>query len=97
MAMGLAIWGGDAMVLWFRGRYPLVTAFLILMLLGNGYVSLLKMTIIPLIMVSIVSAILKMQAEAGLGKVTTMTLVILLSTTAICSIDSDYYCPGIWS
>ncbi len=85
MAMGLAFGGG---MQWFYGlgSVSISDSLSYFNVLGNGYVSLLKMTIIPLIMVSIVSAILKMQAEAGLGKVTTMTLVILLSTTAIAAL-----------
>lgn len=52
-------------------------------LVGNGYVKLLQMVAIPLIMVSIISAIIKVKANKGVGKISTLVIGILLFTTAI--------------
>lgn len=50
---------------------------------GSGYVKLLQMIIIPLIMVSIVQAILKLRDASSLGKISTLTIGILLLTTVV--------------
>ncbi|WP_152396278.1 L-cystine transporter [Paenibacillus guangzhouensis] len=52
-------------------------------LVGNGYVKLLQMVAIPLIMVSIISAIIKVKAKSGVGKLSTLIIGLLLFTTAI--------------
>ena len=52
-------------------------------IIGGGYVKLLQMIIIPLIMVSIVQAILKLRDAASLGKISTLTIGILLITTVV--------------
>ena len=52
-------------------------------LVGSGYVKLLQMIVIPLIMVSIVSAILKLNGGTALGKISTMTIGVLIFTTMI--------------
>lgn len=51
--------------------------------LGSGYVKLLQMIIIPLIMVSIIGAILKLRDAAALGKISALTIGILIATTAV--------------
>lgn len=51
--------------------------------IGSGYVKLLQMIIIPLIMVSIVGAILKLRDASALGKISTLTIGILLTTTVV--------------
>ena len=51
--------------------------------IGSGYVKLLQMIVIPLIMVSIVQAILKLRDAASLGKISTLTIGILLVTTVV--------------
>ena len=50
---------------------------------GSGYVKLLQMIVIPLIMVSIVQAILKLRDAASLGKISTLTIGILIATTIV--------------
>ncbi|MFC0252751.1 L-cystine transporter [Massilia consociata] len=50
---------------------------------GSGYVKLLQMIIIPLIMVSIVQAILKLRNAASLGTISTLTIGILILTTIV--------------
>lgn len=51
--------------------------------IGSGYVKLLQMIVIPLIMVSIVQAILKLRDAASLGKISTLTIGILIATTIV--------------
>ncbi|MFD1175605.1 L-cystine transporter [Paenibacillus puldeungensis] len=52
-------------------------------LVGRGYVGLLQMIVIPLIMVSIISAIMKLKGKQNLGKMTALIIAVLLITTAI--------------
>ncbi|SIR56825.1 hypothetical protein SAMN05880566_114196 [Janthinobacterium sp. TND4EL3] len=52
-------------------------------IVGSGYVKLLQMIIMPLIMVSIISAILKLKDASSLGKISALTIGTLLITTAI--------------
>ena len=51
--------------------------------LGSGYVKLLQMIVIPLIMVSIVQAIMKLRTTSSLGSISTLTIGILLATTVV--------------
>ena len=53
---------------------------------GSGYVKLLQMIVIPLIMVSIVGAILKLRDAASLGKISALTIGILIATTAVAAV-----------
>ncbi|WP_440117511.1 L-cystine transporter [Paenibacillus sp. QZ-Y1] len=52
-------------------------------LAGSGYVRLLQMVVIPLIMVSIISAIMNLKGKQNLGKMSFSIIAILLITTAI--------------
>jgi len=52
-------------------------------LIGFGYVRLLQMMVIPLIMVSIISAIMKLKGGRNLGKMSGLIITTLLLTTAI--------------
>lgn len=52
-------------------------------LVGRGYVGLLQMVVIPLIMVSIISAIMKLKGRQNLGKMSALIIAVLLITTAI--------------
>ena len=52
-------------------------------LVGSGYVRLLQMVVIPLIMVSIISAIMNLKGKQNLGKMSFSIIAILLLTTAI--------------
>lgn len=52
-------------------------------LIGSGYVNLLRMIVIPLIMVSITSAIINLKDSDSLGKMGGMILGILMATTAL--------------
>ena len=50
---------------------------------GTGYVKLLQMVVIPLIMVSIIGAILKLKDVSSLGKISSITIGTLITTTVI--------------
>lgn len=52
-------------------------------MVGNGYVRLLQMIVMPLVFVSILSAIARINQTRSLGKVSVGVLSTLLITTAI--------------
>ncbi len=55
-------------------------------IVGTGYVKLLQMIVMPLIMVSIVSAILKLRDVGSLGKISALTIGTLLLTTMVAAV-----------
>lgn len=55
-------------------------------LVGYGFMDLLKMLVVPLIFLSIIRVIINMKADQNLGKLTSRTILVLLSTTAISAI-----------
>ncbi|WP_380180636.1 L-cystine transporter [Kalamiella sp. sgz302252] len=70
-----AIYGADSAVLkesisWFN-------------LVGNGYVQLLQMIVMPLVFASILSAVARLHNASSLGKISVLTIGVLLFTTAI--------------
>ncbi|EJF90465.1 L-cystine transporter [Bartonella tamiae] len=52
-------------------------------IVGNGYVSLLQMIVMPLVFASILSAVAKLHSATSLGKISSLTIGILLFTTLI--------------
>ncbi|MGC6247548.1 L-cystine transporter [Bisgaard Taxon 45] len=52
-------------------------------LVGNGYVRLLQMIVMPLVFVSILSAITRLNQASALGKISLSVISVLLITTAI--------------
>ncbi|WNC15685.1 L-cystine transporter [Brevibacillus brevis] len=52
-------------------------------IVGNGYVKLLQMIVMPLVFISIVSAFTKLKLSSNIGKVSSLILSILVGTTAI--------------
>ncbi len=70
-----AIYGASAPALQTTSQY--------LDIVGTGYVNLLQMIVMPLIMVSIISAILKLQGAASLGKISVLTIGTLMLTTLV--------------
>jgi len=55
-------------------------------LVGNGYVALLQMVVMPLIFASILSAVAKLHNASSLGKISFLTIGTLLFTTAIAAL-----------
>jgi len=70
-----AIYGAGSAEVKLTGQY--------LDIVGSGYVKLLQMIVMPLIMVSIVSAILKLRNASSLGKISALTIGTLMLTTAV--------------
>ena len=52
-------------------------------IVGNGYVKLLQMVVMPLVFVSILSAVIKLHNASSLGKISVISIGTLLGTTAI--------------
>lgn len=52
-------------------------------IVGNGYVQLLQMVVMPLVFVSILSAVARLHNASSLGKISILTIGVLLFTTAI--------------
>jgi len=55
-------------------------------IVGKGYVGLLKMIIMPLVLVSMIAAVVKLEKGGSLGKISGLTVSVLLATTAISAI-----------
>ncbi len=82
--LGLGVLLGAALQAAYGADGPLVaTTNSYLDIVGSGYVKLLQMIIMPLIMVSIVAAILKFRDAATLGKISALTVGILMLTTTV--------------
>lgn len=58
--------------------------------LGNGYINLLHVLVMPLVLVSILGAVVQVSNTRSLGKISLSVLTILLGTTAIAAL------VGIW-
>lgn len=70
-----AVYGVESLVIKDTNAY--------LDIVGSGYVKLLQMIVIPLIMVSIVAAIVKLKDTAALGKISALTIGTLMLTTLV--------------
>ncbi|MGR5141191.1 L-cystine transporter [Photobacterium sp. DNB23_23_1] len=82
-ALGLGVLFGGALQLTYGGGSKVITETLeYVNIVGAGYVSLLKMIIMPLITVSIIGAIIKVKDSGSLGKISGLSIGILLATTA---------------
>lgn len=55
-------------------------------LVGNGYVQLLQMIVMPLIFVSILGAVARLHNASSLGRISVLTIGTLLFTTAIAAL-----------
>ncbi|MDC8760543.1 cation:dicarboxylase symporter family transporter [Janthinobacterium sp. hw3] len=83
-ALGLGIVLGAALQALFGADSPVVAGTNgYLDIIGTGYVKLLQMIIMPLIMVSIVAAILKLKDANSLGKISALTIGTLMATTLV--------------
>ncbi|WP_024294649.1 L-cystine transporter [Lacrimispora indolis] len=82
LLMGIA--AGSILQLAFASDSPiLATSLDWISVIGTGYVNLLKMIVIPLIMVSIISATVNLKSHTSLGKISTYVLATLLLTVFI--------------
>jgi len=82
LGLGVVL-GAGLQAVYGAGSSEIVATNAWLDVIGSGYVKLLQMIVIPLIMVSIVQAILKLRDAASLGKISTLTIGILLVTTVV--------------
>lgn len=85
LALG-TLFGLGLQVLLGTDSKPLVTSLDWLAIVGNGYVSLLKMLIIPLIFISLVGAFTQLNLTQNIKKIAGTTLAVLLGTTAVASL-----------
>ena len=67
----------------FFDKESLVTLLDWTNIVGTGYVRLLQMIVMPLVFISVLSAITKLKQAGALGKISVSVLSILLITTAI--------------
>lgn len=84
IALGMGVGYGACLQLFYG--YPsktLMESISWFDVVGNGYIGLLKMIIVPLIMVSVVSAILKLKGVGTLGKISGWILALLMITVSI--------------
>jgi len=82
--MGLGVVLGAALqAIYGAGAAEVKTTGDYLDIVGTGYVKLLQMIVMPLIMVSIISAILKLKGINSLGKISALTIGTLMATTLI--------------
>ncbi|HEV7814909.1 MAG TPA: cation:dicarboxylase symporter family transporter [Janthinobacterium sp.] len=83
-ALGLGIALGAAIQLIYGAASPVTSATNdYLDIAATGYIKLLQMIIMPLIMVSIISAVLKLKGSSSLGKISALTITTLMLTTAV--------------
>lgn len=54
--------------------------------IGSGYISLLRMIIIPLVLVMMIAAVVRMEEVAALGRIGGMVIGILIGTTMIAAL-----------
>ncbi|WP_263141617.1 L-cystine transporter [Pseudomonas sp. RIT-PI-AD] len=81
VAFGLAlhlIYGADAPVL--------KTTLTWIDIVGSGYVQLLQMIVMPLVFASILSAVARLHNASSVGKISVLTIGVLLFTTAIAAL-----------
>ena len=82
--LGLGIALGAAMHLAYGANSPVIAETnAYLDIIGSGYVKLLQMIVMPLIMVSIIGAIIKLKGAISLGKISALTIGTLMLTTMV--------------
>ncbi|MGR5326036.1 cation:dicarboxylate symporter family transporter, partial [Vibrio sp. DNB22_17_1] len=52
-------------------------------IVGGGYIQLLQMIVMPLVLVSVLNSVAKLNSTASLGKISVLTIGTLLLTTLI--------------
>lgn len=77
---------GGALLQSLGGQETVKTALDWINVVGGGYVRLLQMIVMPLVFVSILSAITRLNQAGSLGKISFSVLSVLLVTTAIAAL-----------
>ncbi len=80
------LFGSALHLIYGQGSPLLKTTIGWLDLVGNGYVQLLQMIVMPLIFASILSAVARLHNASSLGKISFLTIGVLLFTTAIAAL-----------
>ncbi len=85
--LGLGVVFGAALQLFYgQGSDVIRTSIEYFDIVGVGYVRFLQMIIYPLVMVSIISAILRLKDGTSLGKISGLTIGVLVITTMISAV-----------
>ncbi|WP_345097060.1 L-cystine transporter [Bartonella acomydis] len=77
------IFGSILQIVYGEGEETLLKSIEWFNIVGNGYILLLQMIVMPLVFVSIVSAVAHLHSVYAVGKMSIMTISILLFTTAL--------------
>lgn len=87
LALGMAIVFGVILQLLYGSTNPIVsTSMIYINIIGEGYVRMLKMIVMPLIMVSIISSIINLEDGKSLGKMGGLVIGILVGTSVIAAL-----------
>lgn len=87
LALILGVLFGGALHLFYDSNAPVIKETLNWIgIVGSGYVRLLQMIVMPLVFVSILSAVARLQGASSLGKISVSVLSVLLITTAIAAV-----------
>jgi uncharacterized protein len=83
-ALGLGVLLGAMIHLYYGAESPVINGTnAYLEIIGSGYVKLLQMIVMPLILVSIIGAIVKLKGAHKLGKISALTIGTLMLTTML--------------
>ncbi|MCZ6709851.1 MAG: cation:dicarboxylase symporter family transporter [Gammaproteobacteria bacterium] len=78
---------GLALQFLYSGNQPVIHATLQWTnVIGGGYVNLLRMIIMPLVLIMMIAAVVRMGEVAALGKIGGMVIAILIATTMIAAL-----------
>lgn len=80
------VFGGVLNAIYHTGNETLTKSISWFDIVGNGYVSLLQMIIMPLVFISILNAVARLHKASQLGKISMLTIGTLLVTTAIAAL-----------
>ncbi|MGL6063899.1 MAG: L-cystine transporter [Fusobacteriaceae bacterium] len=87
LALGMAIVFGVVLQYIYGSNNQIVTtSVMYINIIGDGYVRMLKMIVMPLIMVSIVSSIINLEDGKSLGKMGGLIISILIGTSIIAAL-----------
>ncbi|WP_208435104.1 L-cystine transporter [Bartonella phoceensis] len=82
LILGL-IFGSVLQIVYGEGETTLLKSVEWFNIVGNGYILLLQMIVMPLVFISIVSAVAHLHSIYAVGKMSIMTISVLLFTTAL--------------
>ena len=87
IALGMGLGYGTALQLFYGYPSEILTESISWFnIIGIGYVGLLKMIVVPLVMVSVICAILKLRGAGSLGKISGCILALFMLTVSIAAV-----------